>query len=536
MRNRNRFGRIGIATAANEMVNAVVLMKKCVDMKRVLVVAIMVVGMLPILSTFAAADGVITVNTTADAVVDDAICSLREAVVAANTDSAFNGCAAGSGVDRIEFDMSLVQPVVITLTLAGLNEDNSMSGDLDIIEDVTIAGLGVGQTIIDGDGADRLFDIRPSAHVTITNMSIQNGNPGLGMLGGGIRVDTASLVLTDVSVSANQSGGISNDSGILSLSNVTVVDNVAGYGVLNQDSASLTFNNGVVSGNQGGGIYNAASTATIDGVDVLNNSGGGGLYNLATTSLTRLTMTQSRVIGNTAVSGAGIYNEGINAIVDIATTQISENVATGAGGGVLNNGIMTIDESTIDHNQARSGAGINHIGGSLSLTNDTISNNDAADNGGGLYSSGSATLTNVTLNANLGDGPDTGGNLFNDGASIIFRNTIVANSPADGNCFNDSGFINSSGNNLDSANSCGFNAVGDIVNSDPLLGVLQDNGGATWTHALLAGSPAINTGENSFCPTIDQRGIARPQATICDIGAYEAVDFDNFVYLPWVIN
>lgn len=64
---------------------------------------------------------------------------------------------------------------------------------------------------------------------------------------------------------------------------------------------------------------------------------------------------------------------------------------------------------------------------------------------------------------------------------------------------------------------------------DPLLGPLQDNGGPTFTHALLAGSPAIDTGNpallgsgGSACEATDQRGVARPQGSACDIGAYEA--------------
>jgi len=96
----------------------------------------------------------------------------------------------------------------------------------------------------------------------------------------------------------------------------------------------------------------------------------------------------------------------------------------------------------------------------------------------------------------------------------------VANSDTDGNCFYSGGTVTSSGNNLDDGSTCAFNNAGDKVNTDPLLGPLQDNGGPTLTHALLSGSPAINQGKNSFCPATDQRGLTRP-STACDIGAYE---------------
>jgi uncharacterized repeat protein (TIGR01451 family) len=201
--------------------------------------------------------------------------------------------------------------------------------------------------------------------------------------------------------------------------------------------------------------------------------------------------------------------------------MISGNSATGAGGGVYNNGTMTINGSTLDHNHARSGGGIDHSGSSLHMTNDTISSNTASDNGGGFYNRGSATLTHVTLSDNSAGGPDTGGNIFNDEALLTLQNSIVANSDTDGNCFYTGGFVTSSGNNLDDGNSCAFSNVGDIVNSDPLLGPLQDNGGATLTHALSPGSPAIDYGNSAFCAATDQRGLSRPP-TACDMGAYEA--------------
>ena len=112
----------------------------------------------------------------------------------------------------------------------------------------------------------------------------------------------------------------------------------------------------------------------------------------------------------------------------------------------------------------------------------------------------------------------------------ISKMTVSHNSPL--NCTDSSGVaIRSNGHNLDSETSCGFTAAGDISNTDPLLGPLQDNGGRTWTHALLPGSPAINQGTNSTCPATDQRGIARPQMGICDIGAYELEPAAR-IYLP----
>jgi len=129
--------------------------------------------------------------------------------------------------------------------------------------------------------------------------------------------------------------------------------------------------------------------------------------------------------------------------------------------------------------------------------------------------------------------------MYNDvDANPTLRNTIVANSIAGGDCSGD-GAITSEGYNLDSDGTCGFTGEGDLSNTDPLLGPLQDNGGPTLTHALLAGSPAIDGGNPAGCTdplgnplTTDQRGELRPAdgdcdgIPICDTGAYEAFDTD----------
>ncbi len=129
------------------------------------------------------------------------------------------------------------------------------------------------------------------------------------------------------------------------------------------------------------------------------------------------------------------------------------------------------------------------------------------------------------------------GPITNRGTPML-RNTIVANSTAGRDCSGPSPVI-SEGYNLDSDGTCGFAGEGDLPNTDPLLGPLQDNGGPTLTHALLAGSPAIDAGNPAGCTdpwgnslTTDQRGEVRPAdgdcdgVPICDIGAYEAFDTD----------
>lgn len=485
---------------------------------------LLIVGQQLLASSPASTNTTIMVTTTSDTIANDGECALREAIIAANTDTASNECSAGNGADTIVFDPVLTADFVLTLT--GANEDQAQTGDLDILNTVTISGTG--QTVIDGNNADRVFHVLSGARLTLDGVTVQNGNPGTAD-GGGIYT-VGRLTVSDSTVTANRRNGIYNSGGLLELTNVDIDNNLNGYGLYNTNTGSLNYSGGSVSGNEGGGIYNNASPATLTNLNIISNTNGSGVFN----SLANLTISQSVVMSNTSTAnGGGIYNEGNSGGADIIDTRIRGNTAVSSGGGIYNNGVMDINGSTLDNNSARSGGGIEHSGVSLHITNSTISDNSTSDNGGGFYNKGSATLTHVTLSGNTANGPDTGGNIFNDEALLTLQNSIAANSPVDGNCFYSGGTVTSSGNNLDDGNTCGFNNAGDIVNADPLLGPLQNNGGLTFTQALLSGSPAINQGKNDFCPATDQRGFARP-AGDCDIGAYEAAS--AYIYLPIIIR
>jgi predicted outer membrane repeat protein len=159
------------------------------------------------------------------------------------------------------------------------------------------------------------------------------------------------------------------------------------------------------------------------------------------------------------------------------------------------------------------------------MTNSTLTANHAATRGGGIQATGTGTmnLTNVTLHDDIADaGPSEIDNCVSApgcGATahtITLRNTIVAS--AGTNC---GGPVTSAGHNLDSGAGCGFAAAGDLVSRTPLLGALAANGGPTPTQAELGGSPTIDAGDAAGCPATDQRGLARPGAAACDIGAFE---------------
>jgi hypothetical protein len=121
------------------------------------------------------------------------------------------------------------------------------------------------------------------------------------------------------------------------------------------------------------------------------------------------------------------------------------------------------------------------------------------------------------------------------GAVLILTNTIVAGNGATEapDVYNSNdfyGLIGGANNLIGDGTGSGFtnvegNQVGNVTPYtapiDPLLGPLGDNGGSTPTHALLDGSPAIDAGTSEGCPATDQRGVARPQGSACDIGSFE---------------
>ena len=216
--------------------------------------------------------------------------------------------------------------------------------------------------------------------------------------------------------------------------------------------------------------------------------------------------------------GGGIYNVGV---LTINNSMISANGASG-GGGIYSRGTATINSSTLTGNSGTVGAGIfSQFGAPLVITNSTITEN-IGDVGGGV-TGGTTVISSSTIS---GNSAANGGGIAN--AVVTFRNSIVANNKG-GNCYNST--PTSKGYNLSSDDTCNFNKVGDLNNTDPMLGSLKNNGGPTMTMALEPGSPAIDGGNPNGCTDgyghllkTDQRGVPRPDredTAGCDIGAYE---------------
>ncbi len=253
--------------------------------------------------------------------------------------------------------------------------------------------------------------------------------------------------------------------------------------------------------------------------DVLGVEGAGGaLFNRGFLSLDGVTLTANQALR----SGGAIHNDGS---LTVTRSTISSNavLATEAGGGgIVNRGAMQISQSTISGNTgAGAGGGIDTGVGNATLSNSTVSGNVAAGNGGGVFSrSPSTALVNTTVAANRGtngSAAGAGSGVFGMAGTLQLTNTLLAQQANGTNCSGGSG----GGNNLSDDNSCPT-----ATNAAALIGPLANNGGPTFTHALLVGSPAINTASAAACSAapqngVDQRGQPRPQGAGCDIGAFE---------------
>ena len=288
--------------------------------------------------------------------------------------------------------------------------------------------------------------------------------------------------------------------------------------------SGLTIANGNAPDSGGGIGFGGGSALTISNCVISGNSApnyGGGIHNFGNKgSPAAVTISNSTISGNSATIGGGIYVEGIGFYASeggkatITGSTISGNQAASLGGGIAGYGPVTLTNSTISGNSAGQGGGIkmSHsliFPSALTVTNSTIANNSAGSSGGGVDTSSGVTSRNTLIASNTSaDGPDVKGGFASQGFNLIG---------------------NDSGGTISPQTSDQIGTSAAPIN--PLLGPLQDNGGPTFTHALLQGSPALDQGESSGSAT-DQRGSARPvdQPGIAnaaggdgaDIGAFEA--------------
>lgn len=340
-----------------------------------------------------------------------------------------------------------------------------------IDKNIVISGPGPDRLALQGKGPISVLEIKSGHTVIIEGLTIRNGGTQLGGGGGGIRNNPLSTVtINDCLIKSNSSDGTGG--GIANLGTMAIIDST-------------------VTGNHTTGDWVA---------------NGGGIANLGT-----MTITDSRVSGNSA---------GFNA---------ANLTGPGFGGGIANAGTLTITNSTVSGNSAVIAAGIDN-NGVLTISNSTVSGNTAYSGagyppfaGGILNRSSILTITHSTFSDNQANG---NGDSIGNGGALRIGHTILKIGTSGSNIANTGGTVTSYGYNLSSDSGGGFlSAAGDQTNANPMLGPLQDNGGPTFTHQLLPGSPAIDKGDPNFIPPpfSDQRGVGYDRVVNgrIDIGSFE---------------
>ena len=223
------------------------------------------------------------------------------------------------------------------------------------------------------------------------------------------------------------------------------------------------------------------------------------------------------ITGGNADSGGGVLvaNQGQLAMYD---TIVKDNVASVRGGGVANLGNLSIFGSTLTGNRAAQGGAVsNETSTNTNIHLSTLSANTAASAGGGIAAAGSTLISRTTF---VGNTAVNGGGFFDQGGAVqlMWGALFARNSSA---CGGSTSFRSPWSSNLSDDSTCAFQPGQGTVTADPLVGGLANNGGPTDTHALRAGSPAINQVDPNFCVTgsSDQRHAPSPDA--CDVGSYE---------------
>jgi len=467
--------------------------------------------------------------------------------------------SADSGTGSLRDVLNTAQADDVVTFAPGLTAITLTSGDLVLDKNVTIEGPTTGSQTISGGGNSRVFEIGANASVTLSHLSIIDGQAPVGPTGqtggaGGGILNQGFLTIEDSALLSNRSGaggagvdaahaggkggsggGIEND-GDLRIDRTTVSSNAAGNGGPGSDNHPGSSGAGGAGGD-GGGINSTGSLEISDSSIISNTAGGGGRGGQGATCF---------CFGNGGIGGSG-----------------------GAGGGLSSTGALDVGNSTFVGNSAGNGGG---GGDGEGIFTSNGGNGGSGGRGGAIISSGGFTLFSSTIAHNgagaAGSGGQSGfggsygasggagliGGVANDGP-MTFGTTIIA-----GNTGGDHSDIDCDANgNVTSADynvlqngqtGCAITRPAgnhDIV-ADPMLGPLADNGGPTLTEepqdgAVLADnsasvrsqqrdaaasnvkSPVVNTVPAAFCRgSADQRGYSRPSNNpdYCDSGATQS--------------
>ncbi len=281
----------------------------------------------------------ISVTTAVDELNVDGDCSLREALAAANLDTAVDACPAGSGADIVQ-----LQALRYTLTLT--ETEDVTGGDWDITSTLTLQGITTTLTMLDAAQVDRVLHIHAGANAVVKDLTLTNG---LTLLGPATGCGSEG----DLPCPSEPGGGVYNE-GTLLLTAVAVLNNRTAHG---DDCGYWDGQPCLTGGSAGGGD-------------------GGGIYNVG-----ELAMEHALVTDNTAGSGGNCYGPGNCPGGD-----------GGRGGGIFNQGVLTLTDIMIQSNQA----------GSAGSNFGILPTYSVAGSGGGIFNEGSTTAIAVTASLNSG--------------------------------------------------------------------------------------------------------------------------------------
>ncbi|MCA9071964.1 MAG: hypothetical protein KDA84_23715, partial [Planctomycetaceae bacterium] len=393
--------------------------------------------------------------------------------------------------------------------------------------DVSGTRVVVQAAAMPGVATNRVFRVSPGASTEISNLSIRHGMSA--NFGGGIYNDRGTLTLANCTIAQNSAGsfggGIYSGGGtssILVVTDCTITQNSAGAGGgIACSFGMLTMTNSTVSQNRslqsGGGLNFYAGDHTITNSTISQNtaSSGGAIFN----SFGRISVVNSNIFQNSAFSEAGaIYHIGDIGVLSISNSTLSQNTAVGSSGGaIFSSTTLNVINSTISQNHAGfEGGGVFLLGANTSIQNTTITQNVAGSQGGGIIivQNGILSLHSSIVAGNLrgsGNTPDDIAGAVTSATFNLVSDAMLAGGIVDGQ----------------NGNIVGISGAGTIDIHTILDTTLQNNGGPTMTHALVAGSPAINAGSNPENLQFDQRGsgFLRTFAGQTDIGAFEVQRF-----------
>ena len=323
-----------------------------------------------------------------------------------------------------------------------------------------------------------------------------------------------------------------------------------GHIYINDPTVSVTISNFTVQnedspGEFGGVVVIWDGTVTLRDCAVQNNQAwsGGGIYNNGNLTIERCTISGNSATGE--FGGGGIDNRGTLTLIDSSVINNHADTSSASGGGILNSNDPVEDvriiRTTLSGNTAddEGSALKDQGGGPVWLANVTVTGNTITSGDGTIFITGGGTLDvwNSTIADNHAGGPGFEGGIVTD-SPVILANTILADNDNSNCLITGAGLITTTGSNIDSGTSCGFGGGPNMFNTDPLLGPLADNGGYTETMALLPGSPVIDAGYGLVCSMFPVDGVDQ-RGVIRPIGLscdIGAYEAPMWLFLPLIMR